>query len=177
MVSAVSRVWRHYRKTIRALETRGQDISWSFAQVEAMEAAREAERVLRERLDPYLDQTDWSDQDFADLMRLELQYQDIRRHSRQLMNSLLLRPAPTVAALQWKLEYLGKRRLGYGKPVPAEAQARIAEDASRLLGRMAEAFLRAQPALTGVNLMHALARSRDAPGATGGGGDGGPGAR
>jgi hypothetical protein len=134
----VSGVPRSHRKTVRALEASGRRTSWSFAQADAIEAGREAERFLRERLEPYLDKTEWSDQDFADLMRLEFQYQDMSRYSRQLMDALLLRPAPTIEALLWKLDYLlGKGRLGFNRPVRAKALPTIQEDMRRLSGAMA----------------------------------------
>ena len=133
--------------TIRALEACGQDASWDFAQADAFEAAREAEAFFRNRLDPYLEKTDWSEQDFADLMRLEFQYQDMSRHSRQLMDALLLRPAPTAEALQWKLDYLDKGRLGYHKPIPARALPTILEDTRRLMGAVAEMIVRGQQAI------------------------------
>ena len=102
-----------------------------------MEAGREAERFLCDRLQPYLDKTHWTDADFADLMRLELQYQDLSRHSRRLMDALLLRPAPDLAALVWKLEYLsGPARDGYRVPLPATVFTILAEDARRLMGGM-----------------------------------------
>ena len=149
MGNSVSNACPNRWETIRTLEVRGQDVSWDFAQADAFEAAREAEAFLRNRLDPYLEKTDWSDQDFADLMRAEFQYQDMSRHSRQLMDALLLRPAPTAEALQWKLDYLEKGRLGYNKPVPARALPTIREDMRRLMGAVAETIVRAQQAIKG----------------------------
>ena len=146
MGSSVSNACPNRWETIRALEACGQDVSWDFAQADAFEAAREAEAFLRNRLDPYLEKTDWSDQDFADLTRLEFQYQDMSRHSRRLMDALLLRPAPTAEALQWKLDYLDKGRLGYNKPIPARALPTILEDTRRLMGAVAEMIVRAQRA-------------------------------
>ena len=96
----------------------------------------EAEAFHRENLSSICSKDRFSDGDLAQLMRAEYQYHDMSRHSRCLMDALLLRPAPDTAALLWKLEYVLGGRRGYGssKPLPEMAMARILSDARRLLG-------------------------------------------
>ena len=132
----VARAARQHQATIDALAVPASDLSWKFAFEDAIEAGMEAENFHRENLSAFCCKERFTDGELAQLMRAEYQYQDMSRHSRCLMDALLLRPAPDSAALLWKLEYaLGGRR-GYGssKPLPETAVAHILSDARRLLG-------------------------------------------
>lgn len=132
----VARAARQHQATIDALAVPASDLSWKFAFEDAIEAGMEAENFHRENLSSFCSKERFSDGELAQLMRAEYQYQDLSRHSRRLMDALLLRPAPDTAALLWKLEYAFGGRRGYGssKPLPEMAMAHILSDARRLLG-------------------------------------------
>lgn len=124
------------QEIVSALGRQGDTVSWAFAFSDAMEAGREAELFYHSRLLPLGERNEWSEQDLAELMQTEFQYQDMSRHSRRLMDSLLERPAPDLGALLWKIEYaFGNRRgLGSANPLSPDAVDAVLVDARRLLG-------------------------------------------
>ena len=131
----MGRAYQAYQTTVRSLETSGRTVSWAFAHADAMEARREADRFLHDKLRPYLRKIDWSEADYADVMRRESQYRELSQHACRLINALLLRPAPDLDALMWKLEYFADQtRHGYGEPASPRVMAIVADDARRLTG-------------------------------------------
>ena len=131
---------RTRQSIVEALETKGDAISWRFAHADAIEAGREAERFHRQTLMPLADKKSWTDEELARLMDLEYRYQDMSRFSRMLMDGLMARPAPDLAALLWKLEYLfgGKGGLAFPEGMPEPMVSAVMADARRLLGRDGE---------------------------------------
>lgn len=132
---------RARQSIVDALEATGDAISWRFAFADAIEAGEEAERFYHRALLPLTDKKSWTHDELAGLMSLEYQYQDMSRFSRQLMDGLVERPSPDLAALLWKLEYLfgEKRGLGFPDGRPEPMVKAVMDDARRLLGRRGEA--------------------------------------
>lgn len=130
---------------VEALEAEGEAISWQFAFADALEAGEEAERFYRRTILPLVAKERWSEDELATLMHFEHRYQDMSRFSRQLMDGLVERPAPDLAALLWKLEYLfgEKRGLGCAQSAPYALVKAVMGDARRLLRRCAARDIRA----------------------------------
>lgn len=124
------------QSTVEALEAKGDAISWEFAFADAIEAGEEAERFYRRALLPMTAKQRWSDDELAQLMRLEYQYQDMSRFTRLLMDALVERPAPDLAALLWKLEYVFGEKRGLGiQAATDDLRNAVMADARRLLRR------------------------------------------